>query len=72
MTDTIVVSALVGLTLSALTFILGGDALLAAAVLAAGCAASFALVWLIARPQRRGSRRRMVPAARFRPSYARA
>lgn len=71
MTDTLLVSALVGVTLAALTFILGGHVLIAAAVLAAGCAAAFALVWLVARPAG-APRRRMAPAARFRPAYVRA
>jgi predicted outer membrane lipoprotein len=51
MTDALLVSALVGFTLSALTFILGGDVAAALAVLAAGGACAFALVTALSRPE---------------------
>lgn len=45
MTDSFVVAALVGLTLAALTYTLGGQWLLAAGVLVLGALASLGLVW---------------------------
>lgn len=50
MTDTLIVAALVGFTLSALTGVLGGAVWLALAVLVAGMAAAIALVLLLSRP----------------------
>jgi heme A synthase len=47
MTDTVLVSILVALTLGALSYILGGDVLLASAVLAAGFVTAFGLVCLL-------------------------